>query len=702
MSDLHLTLALLPVVAAFPVWYALRPGPARTAVGIRPADALTAPVRLGILRAALAVGVISVVGVEVLSAAGAVATVPVVTFWGAVLTVALGCALGRHRHDRRTTTPRAQRVARPRPTRFELVAVAALLSLVCLELLLALVAYPNNYDSYYYHLPKIENWVANRSVEPYPTVLLPQVLLAPGAEYLLLHLRLLTGSDALYNLVQWAAGLGCVIAVSRIAGQLGAGRIGQLAAAVAVATAPMIVLQSTSTQTDLSCAAWVALTTSLILDELRGRTGVASAIAIGAGAGLTAVTKSTGLLCLAPMLLLWAGARLRPLCARDTGAGGGAGGGARWRVLRRASVAGLLAVTMAMAVVGPFALRMQRTFGDPLGGSAQRDGLTMQRHDPASIVVNALRIGSSTLFVPAPAINRMISGAVLDVASVLGVDPQDPKTTLSYGRYPDPRWWADEDHSPFPLHSVLMLAALLAAVRTRRTPGLVRCYAGAVLLTMVIYAVVLKWQLWGNRLVVPVVVLSLPVVGWWIGAQVDRVPPLVTRRPLSLVTRGSLLSRVKHPLVPRRRQIVAGLTVLALLLSFAGAYRAVLFGVPRRLVGHDSVFVLSDWQQRFLRQPDKAAGYRAAAALVSESGAHRVGVVVRGDNWDYPWWLLLPGRELVAMESLVPGYPPAAPTSVDALVCAAPPDICMTYAPPGTSYVTTNWPIGVAIPVAAR
>ena len=142
-----------------------------------------------------------------------------------------------------------------------------------MELLVALLAEPNNFDSQTYHLPKVEHWVAQGGLDFWPTAIHRQVTIPPGAEYLLLHLRLLTGGDALHNLVQWAAGVVCLLAAARITAQLGGGRRAQLLTAFVLATTPMVVLQATSTQTDLVCAAWVACAATLALDGLRRRAG---------------------------------------------------------------------------------------------------------------------------------------------------------------------------------------------------------------------------------------------------------------------------------------------------------------------------------------------------------------------------------------------------------------------------------------------
>ncbi|HKS98997.1 MAG TPA: hypothetical protein VJT31_05640, partial [Rugosimonospora sp.] len=149
------------------------------------------------------------------------------------------------------------------PERAVLAGVAVL---VLAELVVALVSPPNNADSLSYHLARIEHWAQDRSVDFYPTAVHRQIGFSPGAEYLLLQLRLLAGPEGFSNLLQWAAALGCAVVVSRIAAQLGAGRLGQLLAAAVVATAPLVTMEATSTQTDLVAALWVCAGASLALD----------------------------------------------------------------------------------------------------------------------------------------------------------------------------------------------------------------------------------------------------------------------------------------------------------------------------------------------------------------------------------------------------------------------------------------------------
>jgi hypothetical protein len=666
---------LLPAATLILTGYALRPGPAVPARG-----------RLTAVRAAVAVGAFAVIGVEVLSAFHAIATGPIIGLWVAGLGAAAVLARWRYRRGgprQRLGAARPARRARDavvdawrRCSRAERLLLAAMAGLFAAELVLALLSPPNNYDSYHYHLPKVEHWVAQHHVGLYPTYAKLQVAISPGGEYLLLHLRLLTAGDRLYNLVQWSAAVGCALAVSRIAAQLGAGRLGQLLAAATVVAAPMVVVEATSTQNDLVVAAWLACAATLVADELGRRSTATAVIGIGAAAGLVVVTKPTGWIALGPVLLLWGLAQLRQ------------------RAVRRTAAATIGMIALVGVLAGPYLSRVTADFGNPLGPPNQRGNLTLQRHDPPSVLVNALRIGASTMLVPLPAVNRAVSDAVIDFAHAIGVDPQDPAITMA--AFPSPIWFPDEDRSPYPVQSALVLLATVGSLLARRVPGRVRAYALTVLGSLIGYAAVLKWQPWGNRLVGGALILGAPLVGWALARLVTR-PTVPGDQPVpadQAVPGGR----------PAPRDLLRSVVVAAVALAVTGGmfsgYHAVAVGAPRPLVGEHSVLLRDEWDVRFARLPEARAQYEWGAAAVREAGARRVGIVVAGDYWEYPWWLMLRGVEIVPLESILPRRPAPPSSTVDAILCAAPPEHCRLFVPPGWRLEVRGGWFGVALPGA--
>jgi hypothetical protein len=517
--------------------------------------------------------------------------------------------------------------------------VGGLVVLAAGELVVALVAPPNNADSMGYHLPRVEHWVQDRSVGFYPTAVHRQIGFSPGAEYLLLQVRLLAGPEEFANLVQWAAALGCAVVVSRIAAQLGAGRRGQLVAAATAATAPLVVLEATSTQTDLVAAFWTVTGIGLALAGWRARASWAQVGWLGAATGLTAVTKVNALATLAPFLLLWAAGQLVQ--------------GRRWVAGLRIGAVGVVAV----ALVGPFTVRCAREWGTVTGDPGARI-IALGRHDPAAVGVNAARIAASVLATGAGRVDRRTGAALDGLATALHLPARDPTLTFTGlpFRVPSPGQ-PDEDHSGYPIQALAVLGAVAAGLLGRRRAGPVRGYSAATALALLLTAALVAWQPWINRLVLPTFIAGAPLAGWAAGQ------------------------------IRLTRRWVAVLAALVVLAGYREAAVALWYGQPRPLGGPESVLLVDRDRIRYARGHDRQAGYEAAAAVLAASGARRIGLVQTNVGWEYPWWEG-PRRygshpEVVSLTSVLPRHPPASAGTVDAIVCTLDSARCRRWLPDG-------------------
>ncbi|WP_205328423.1 hypothetical protein [Glycomyces sp. YM15] len=680
------------------------------AYALRPRDgAVLAPARLAVVRASILLGAYAIGVVEVASALTALTAPAILIAWlaataaviAAVLVRAVrdvtpdGGAAGRgqpldalreelrsHRGATRRTWRRTRSAAAAAPAwQWALGCVIAILAISVA--VLAIGSSPNNFDSQTYHLPRIEHWVQNASVAVFPTDIHRQVDISPGSEYLLTHLRLLSGGDGAYNLLQFLAAIGAALAASRIAAQLGGGPVAQLATVFILATTPEVLLQASSTQVDLVAAAWVACLATIVLDEFT-RPGDASgilrvtaphsdALYLGLALGLIAVTKSTGLLAAAPLLLVWGigrlvrdGHRRRPcLCGRSPQQCSRSDA-SRARTARAATVAASLAIlAIALILVGPFLLRMQQTFGHPLGPDLLRESIGVQTADPRLLLINGLRIAQTNLDTPLFFLSDAFAAAVNGLANLMGVDPNDPRITFGSTEFPVPAWYPDEDRAAFPITGLAAAAGL--AWFAVKGPRLRRAYAAALAVAFIGVVCTVSWQPWINRLVMFLVVLGAPAAGLLAAALVKGFA--ATARDRS-----------------RRRAACVLVTVIAVVASLAGVL-TVAYGYPRRLAGAWSVFSLTDLEERFVRRREWLPQYEEAAAAVAAAEPERVGLVQGNDSWEYPWWILLPeDTEIVALQSIVPGEEPADPSIVDAIVCAEDLAECEDLTPDGWEF----------------
>ena len=161
----------------------------------------------------------------------------------------------------------------------------------------ALAAAPNNWDSMVYHNARVMQWWDHGSVAPWDTPSERQLRMPPLASYFKLAFLGLTGSDRLFNLVQWSFFAFTILAAAGLAARLvPSGRAGPWTALL-VATIPMAILQSTSTQNDVVVAGYLlaaAFFAARAFDE--GGAPAQDLAWAGAAAGLGLATKGTAYL----------------------------------------------------------------------------------------------------------------------------------------------------------------------------------------------------------------------------------------------------------------------------------------------------------------------------------------------------------------------------------------------------------------------
>ena len=118
-------------------------------------------------------------------------------------------------------------------------------------LLLAIFIPPNNWDSMAYHIPRVEHWIQNKNIYPYPTNIVRQVLTSPLSEYIIANFQILASTDSFSNLVQFVSFICILFSGTLIFSLLKIGIKGQLFLLLALLSLPMILFQVTTTQTDL-------------------------------------------------------------------------------------------------------------------------------------------------------------------------------------------------------------------------------------------------------------------------------------------------------------------------------------------------------------------------------------------------------------------------------------------------------------------
>jgi len=147
---------------------------------------------------------------------------------------------------------------------------------------------PNNQDSMVYHLARVAFWIQHQTLAPWPTPRIHQVIFPLNVEIGSLWSMLFLRRDALAGFVQWFSALAVLVSVFGLARAFGYARARAAFASFICLTLPMIVLQSTTTQNDLTVGAMAAAMVFLLLVGLKTQhqgllvlSGLAMGLALG-------------------------------------------------------------------------------------------------------------------------------------------------------------------------------------------------------------------------------------------------------------------------------------------------------------------------------------------------------------------------------------------------------------------------------------
>ncbi len=558
------------------------------------------------LRGAVIWGLILLASTELLSLFHAIDQLALALFWGASLALSIGWLAWQLRRGKRLPRP-----AWPKfESRWEVVLLALTSLLAAGALFLALKAPVQTYDSLSYHISRVAHWAQNHSIGVYVTGIERQNMMGPLAEYADLHLFVLQQGDALINLADWLAYLGCMVAADFIARRLGAGRRGGLLAAVFAASLPMAIAQASSSMTDIVVAFWTLCALAEVTAALEARQATwRNWLTLGAASGLAILTKTTAFAFLLPFLL-WFGIAL--LVARG------------WR---STLVRGLACLAIMALINLPFWTRNTLIYGTPLGSHLLLEEHANQIITPGVLLSNTLRNLSLNFGTPDARVNHFIVAVIAKLHKLVGMNVEDPRTTYNHN-FSITDQVMMEDRVGNPLHLLLIAFAAGIAIFNKKFGPRARWYALAAAATYLLFSIGNNYQIFGNRLLIPFFLLCAPLVGLvvgrarpWLGLPVGFL--------MLLAGLPWLLSLQSRPIVP-----IPGQTI------------------PQ------SILDMSRLDLYFTNVGSLSPAQKIVANQIRAAGCTQVGLMLGGDDPEYLWWVLLGApRSQVRLEWLVKGTP---------------------------------------------
>jgi hypothetical protein len=575
----------------------------------------------------IVLGLLVTVSSEILSLLDGLARAPIALFWLACLIlVAYKASIIDH----------AKAVAAyieyflKRLSRFEKIVVFCLTVFLGLTFTVAVISPPNNADSLLYHMTRVAHWTQNHNLNHYATAYDHQLFMPIWAETAILHLRILFGSDQLSNLVQWFSFLGCILLGWAVARLMGFPRRARMASAVFIATIPLGLLESTSTQNDLVVAYWLSCLVFLILYGRRSGYNWVTTGMIGVVTGLGLLTKVTfyvyALPAWAGIIYLWF-----LTCSKK-------------QVFAQVG----FSIILVIGVNSGFWARNVETYGNPIGpielvrssislaserdsgmgedptfgvaeeqGSLRLDDGTRGESDAAGILSRLLwrekRMVMWNFAVPFASIRDRVPAIDSMLALVLDEEQySDLDTTV----------WNHEDTSGNPIQMVLVAAAFATIIVLALRKALER--------DMLLYAIL-----------VFTAYIMLPVVI----SNADTVYSLRFQLPFFVLS-GSLIASF-YTILPHekvKKIMILGLVGLSLPWLVFNNTRPIIGWQPY-LTRVRSVFLASDRQLLFAMQRGEQDEYLAISSAIQDAGCKKVGLVLDSHDYEYLIWDLLDAPE---------------------------------------------------------
>lgn len=356
-----------------------------------------------------------------------------------------------------------------------------------------LIGAPNTTDALVYHLTRVVFWLQHQSVRQ-SAIITAHDYMPPLSGYSVMYWWSWFDNDRLVFLSQWLAGGITVLVAWRMARRfVSAPQADQIA--LAVASIPMLLYQSASTQIDLLVSS-IFMVTLLKILEWRDEPNFRNTWWIALGFGLGVATKAT--------FVLW-GVVLIGLLLESF-----------WRGTGRQRIQ----LVLAGMISGVFQLRWMAQnwyfFGSLLGIHSTPTGilhLTNEAWSLGGVLSNVLR--NTFMHLPALFLAPTLTQILTRSLSLLGISLNDPATTWYGSIFSWPFiLFPQEDIISMPWHLVFIVVAGVWGWRHRsKVDRVVTQLYGLGWLSWVVFSVVLKWQPYHARLHLTFFILMTVLAG---------------------------------------------------------------------------------------------------------------------------------------------------------------------------------------------
>ncbi|NVM64675.1 hypothetical protein FHW88_002964 [Mucilaginibacter sp. SG538B] len=476
-------------------------------------------------------------------------------------------------------------------TKLQLTLMAGIALMLILIFIQGIIYPPNNWDSMTYHLARITSWVSHQSVDHYATDITRQLYQPPFAEYVIMHINLLSGGDYLSNAVQFFYFLFVVLAIVLIIEKLGLGREYKIAGILLTCTVPEVILQASSTQNDVVISLFVISALYFAIEAAK-TCKLKHFIFFGFSIGLSVFTKGTGYLYLTPIILF---AIITVVISFSKTF--------KYNYLWFS----LVAVMCFLSVNAGHYSRNYKLWGNILGLDKQESKeYSNQKMNAGFFLSNCIKnAGLHLCLMYVGDVAQVSDSVIYKFHRIVGIDINDPAVNYRNNKFSTKSPVTNEDTAPNMLHFIFSFAAFMMLViqgvfsKGKKMNQYVIWLMVIIMLQVSLFCLYLKWQPWHSRLHIPFFLLSIPLI-------------------CSALNNFRLFKKLFNGIVPL-------FLVYALLVVLHNSLRP-----------YTNIINQPRYQQYFVNKPESYKEYNGVYQSIKDSNYSNIGINLGIDDWQYP------------------------------------------------------------------
>ncbi len=485
-------------------------------------------------------------------------------------------------------------------SRFSLVLIA----IFSLTFIQGLFSAPNTTDAMTYHLIRTMYWIQDHTVSQ-SFVRNSHDFMAPFADYILMHLYLIFGSDRFSFLSQWIAFVVSVFLSGTVAIQLGASEKTKKTVMLFVALLPIALLEAASTQADMITTVITLILLHFALNFVNGqnlKNAALTGLALGLGMQIKAPFYFFAII---PLSLL-----LIPL----------------FKNFKTTVIFGLLILFLASVLQLRYYSQNQYLYGNILGQKFQGQGNTYinERFDLPALTSNLIK--NTMNQIPVPLFNKQAQALITGFHNLMGINIDDPKTSYFEHKFMvNPVIFPQEDIVASPLH--LLLIFITGIYLFKRSVSIeIKILYLSLWIAYIIFAFILKWEPYHPRLNIPFLLIGT----------------ILSVLVLSEYKFGSNLTKFFLILSMPLGILLISLNVLRPYISYSFFYNNVKSFAKPMSDTPEAFYTEPRISQYFNSRPYYFKPYQNVTDLLAKQP--RISNVVfniREDEFEYPFWVML-------------------------------------------------------------